>query len=103
MAVAYLWTFEVAPGRTGDFERVYGPDGDWARLFARSAGYLGTELLKDSLRAGRYLTIDRWTSGSAFEAFKQEWKAEYAALDQACEALTVSETPLSTLGFDFLP
>ena len=94
MAVAYLWTFEVAPGRTGDFERVYGPDGEWARLFARSAGYLGTELLKDSLRAGRYLTIDRWTSGSAFEAFKEEWKAEYAALDQTCEVLTVSETPL---------
>lgn len=94
MAVAYLWSFEVAPGRERDFERIYGPDGDWARLFARAPGYLGTELLQDALRAGRYLTIDRWASGSAFESFKQEWKAEYAALDRACEALTLSETPL---------
>ena len=94
MAVAYLWSIEVAPGRERDFERIYGPDGDWARLFAQAPGYLGTELLKDALRTGRYLTIDRWASGSAFESFKQEWKAEYAALDRACEALASSETPL---------
>ena len=94
MAVAFLWAFEVAAERARDFERVYGPDGDWARLFARAPGYLGTELLKDTLRSGRYLTIDRWSSAAAFDAFKQEWKAEYDALDRACEALTASETPL---------
>jgi heme-degrading monooxygenase HmoA len=94
LAVAFLWAFEVAAGRAGDFERIYGADGEWARLFARSAGYLGTELLKDTLRAGRYITVDRWTSVAAFEAFKQEWKAEYAALDRACESLTAAETPL---------
>jgi heme-degrading monooxygenase HmoA len=94
LAVALLWTFEVAAARAAEFERVYGPDGDWARLFGRAPGYLGTELLKDVLRPGRYLTIDRWTDTAAFEAFKHEWKAEYDTLDRLCESLTTSETPL---------
>ena len=29
-----LWEFEVKPGREKRFERVYGPDGDWASCFA---------------------------------------------------------------------
>lgn len=89
-----LWSFEVAPGRTGDFESLYGPDGAWARLFARAPGYQGTELLRDTLRPGRYITIDRWTSAAAFTAFQREWKAEYEALDRAGAALTAAETPL---------
>lgn len=94
MALVVLWSFEVAADQTVDFERVYGADGDWARLFSRSHEYQGTELLKDASRPGHYVTIDRWTSAAAFRAFKQQWSAEYAALDRACESLTASETPL---------
>lgn len=93
MALVVLWRFEAA-GRVADFERCYGSGGDWARLFSHSPHYLGTELLTDAQRAGSYVTIDRWTSAAAFEAFKREWKAEYDALDRACESLTASETPL---------
>ena len=42
--------------------------------------------------AGRgYLTIDRWTSLGAFEAFRDQWRSEYDALDRYCEELTVRE------------
>jgi heme-degrading monooxygenase HmoA len=88
-----LWEFEVRAGSEAAFEAAYGPDGDWARLFGRAPGYLGTELL----RAGeprRYLTIDRWETRDAFEKFRDAHRDDYEALDRRCEALTVRETPI---------
>ena len=40
-----LWRFRPAVGRESEFERAYGPSGQWARLFGLDDGYLGTELL----------------------------------------------------------
>ena len=89
-----VWEFAPAAGREADFERAYGPDGDWARFFRRDPDYLGTELLRSA--AGRYLTIDRWRSRAAFEAFKEREAGEYAALDRRMEALTSHETSLGS-------
>jgi quinol monooxygenase YgiN len=89
-----VWEFRVKPESVAEFERVYGPEGSWARLFRRSANYQGTELLRDQERAGRYLTMDRWTSHEALGKFKQEFAADYAALDKECEPLTESELRL---------
>jgi heme-degrading monooxygenase HmoA len=89
-----VWSFEVVPERQAEFERVYAPDGDWARLFARSPEYLGTELEHDPEQPLRYVTVDRWSSAAAFAAFREQWKAEYEALDRVCAALTTSETSL---------
>ena len=87
-----IWRFEVDAAHVAAFEAAYGPDGDWARLFRASSGYLGTELLRDAEAPGTYLTIDRWSSEDAFRAFRADHDAAYAALDRACEALTRSET-----------
>ena len=86
-----IWEFRVKPESIVDFERAYGPEGSWAQLFRRSPDYIGTELLHDQERAGRYLTIDRWTSHAALRRFKQKFAAEYAALDKECEQLTEFE------------
>src|SRR5687767_2562447 len=91
-----VWEFRVRPGHEAEFERVYGPNGAWATLFARGEGYLGTELLGDIAVRGRYLTIDRWTTRAAFEAFRQRWPEEYRALDLRCESLTSRETAVGT-------
>ncbi len=88
-----LWEYVVPPDRAAEFERIYGPAGDWARLFARSAEYRGTELLRGRATAGRYLTIDRWTTREAYEAFRRQWETDYMALDAAGEGLTVDEVP----------
>ena len=85
-----VWEFRPQEGKDAEFERAYGSDGVWARLFARSPDYRGTDLLK-STTDGTYLTVDRWTSSTAFADFKQRWLAEYQALDQKMESLTVSE------------
>jgi len=87
-----LWEFQAKKGREPEFERAYGPAGDWARFFQRGEGYLGTTLLTGESGRGRYLTLDRWTSRGAYEAFRDANAAEYAALDRRLEALTERET-----------
>jgi heme-degrading monooxygenase HmoA len=89
-----VWRFTVAPAQRVEFERRYGPGGDWARLFARSAGYLGTLLLRDGDDPHAFLTVDRWRSADDWRAFKHDFAAEYVALDAACEALTRDEERL---------
>jgi len=89
-----LWEFRVRAGREGEFEAACGPDGDRARLFRRDPAYRGTELLRDGAGARRYVTIDRWTSRAAHDAFLARWRSEYAALDRRFEALTEHEAPL---------
>jgi heme-degrading monooxygenase HmoA len=60
-----------------EFERAYGPDGEWAGFFGPAPGYVGTELLRDLEIPGRYLVIDRWASAEAYNTFVAEHEAEY--------------------------
>ncbi len=87
-----VWRFRANPERRDDFVAAYGPDGDWARLFRRGTGYIGTELLADRTDPHTFLCIDRWRSEADFATFKQTHGDAYRALDQRCEALTVEET-----------
>lgn len=91
-----VWEFRVRRGLERQFEEAYGPDGVWAGFFNRGRGYLGTELLRDIGTSGRYVTVDRWDSREAFEAFREERAAEYETIDRQCEALTESETPVGS-------
>jgi hypothetical protein len=86
-----VWSFRPRVGSRRRFEEAYGPRGAWAELFGASPDYLGTELLRDAAGSGRYLTIDRWRSAAAYEAFLAERRSEYDALDRACEGLTEAE------------
>ncbi|MEZ5522022.1 MAG: antibiotic biosynthesis monooxygenase [Dokdonella sp.] len=91
---AYVWEFEVAAESLAEFIRYYGPQGEWARLFQRAEGYLGTWLLQDEANPLRFVTIDRWQSKQLHEAFLDEFLLEYNALDEACESFTIRETSL---------
>lgn len=88
-----LWEYRVTPAAAPGFEALYGPDGDWARLFRRHAGYLGTELLRD-VDGGRYLSIDRWRSAADYDDALAAAALDYAALDARGDALTLEERPL---------
>lgn len=91
---ARLWEFAVEPARQAEFERHYGPDGSWARLFREAPGFLGTELLVDRSNPRRYVTIDRWQSPDHWRAFHAQFAAEYEALDRHCAGLTTRESSL---------
>ena len=100
MAVTFVivWQFQVLPDHQEEFERAYGPRGDWARFFGRSQEYLSTELLRAPIadsadvveeqtveeieKNGRdYFTIDRWSSADAYASFNERNAAEYEDLD----------------------
>jgi heme-degrading monooxygenase HmoA len=93
-AFVALWEFEVEPAQRAEFERAYGPQGGWVRLFRAAAGYLGSELLRDQARAGRYVTLDRWRSRADWQAFHDAHADAYARLDRECLALTRDERAL---------
>ncbi len=87
--IALVWRFEVRDAERNAFEQAYGPEGTWARLFARADGYRGTELFRAG--DGSYLTLDIWRARADFETFLAEHKDAYEALDRETEALTRCE------------
>ena len=90
--IAILWRYNVRPERIADFVRIYTSDGEWAKLFAKASGYLGTELLREG--EGNYLTIDRWRARADFDTFLSLHRAEYEALDKICDGWTLKEERL---------
>ncbi len=57
-------------------------------------GFVATELNRDLKDPARYLTLDFWESREAYDAFRAQHAAEYAAIDRECEALTAEEKAL---------
>lgn len=90
----YLWEFDVPDETLAEFMRIYGPQGEWADLFRKGPGYLGTHLLCDRERPERFLTIDQWESREAYLRFRRDFAAEHEALDARGAASVVAERPL---------
>lgn len=89
-----LWEYDVRPGRVGAFVAAYGPSGDWARLFAGTEGYLGTELFCSTSTATRFVTVDRWSSAEKWAAFLGRARAAYDELDDQLGPLTLAQREL---------
>ena len=86
-----VWMYDVKPETAAAFERAYGSDGEWVRLFRSARGYLGTELFRSVGTPGRYLTVDDWESLAAYDIFRGRSAAAYAELDARCDDLTQTE------------
>ena len=89
-----IWEYLVKAECVTEFERIYSADGAWTKLFKKSSGFIGTELLRDKKQTHRYITIDRWNSLQEYESFLLQWQSEYEALDAKCNNLTEQETLL---------
>jgi heme-degrading monooxygenase HmoA len=95
-----VWEFTVNPAHRADFDRAYGPDGDWARLFRRCEGYVATELLRDAEQSERCLTLDYWRLPDHYVAGMAKVAADYLALDARGAGYTVSERRLGNFVSD---
>jgi quinol monooxygenase YgiN len=93
-----IWQYHVKAEHVSEFEKIYASDGTWAELFQKADGFLSTELARHHENPARCLTIDRWTSKEAYEAFKTDYSQEYSELDARCEELTEMERLLG--GFE---
>ena len=89
-----IWEYTVAEGREAEFEKIYGSEGNWAELFKKGSGYVGSELLRDQENPKQYITLDRWISSEAFDLFYEKYRLEYEAMDARCEHLTERETQI---------
>jgi ribosomal-protein-alanine acetyltransferase len=94
------WEFRVRPAKRKAFEKVYGPEGDWVKLFRRDPAYVRTELIRDRDKPARYMTLDFWSSRKAYQQFKKKNREEYSAIDQKCGSLTLYEKLLGE--FDYI-
>jgi len=83
-----IWRYETRDAAA--FAAFYGAGGPWEKLFLTAPAFLGTELLANG--DGVFVTIDRWTSEIAYDAFLAARRQEYLAIDALAEALTLSET-----------
>ena len=97
-----LWEFLVRPEKIGAFVTAYKSDGAWAKLFAHSEGYVGTELLAamDKDQGATFVTIDRWKTREDFASFQENFGSEYRQLDTQLEGLTAKERKLGTFFSD---
>jgi heme-degrading monooxygenase HmoA len=86
-----LWEFEVKLGSEERFQKAYGPNGAWVRLFQRDPHFRGTQLQRDPARPRCYFTIDIWDSETAYRQFFDANQAVYRELDRSYEGLTNSE------------
>ena len=89
-----IWEYRVKPDKMPEFEKIYGPGGEWTRLFERAEGFQGSDLHRDLSSAQRYIVVDRWESKEAFESFRERFRADYGTLDRRCEPLREQETLL---------
>ncbi len=88
--VEIIWEFVVKEEARGQFELAHGPGGAWSNLFARSPGFRGSALLRDTKNPRRYLRSDVWETGAHQEQALAERKAEYANLEAAVAGWTES-------------
>ena len=92
--IALVFVYEVRDAV--EFERVYGPDGDWAAFFGTGGGYVGTELLRDLEQPSRYVVVDRWESREAYNEFVQHNRDAYMARVDDTRFLYVQELRFGT-------
>jgi GNAT superfamily N-acetyltransferase len=91
-----VWEFRPRQGHEAPFRQVYGSAGAWVQLFRRAPGFLGTDLI-GTCAGERFLTLDRWSDRSAWDAFLRTWPDEYAELDRECEPLVEIDRELALL------
>jgi len=89
--VEVFWRYRVHPMQARAFEEAYGPQGPWARLFAKHPGFRRVRLFKHRVDAQVYLTIDVWDSKAAWDEFRREHRDEYHQLDKQLALLKLEE------------
>jgi hypothetical protein len=93
----YVWRYEVKDDRLENFQTLYGPDGDWVRLFRRDPEYVRTILLRDRQAPACFMTLDFWSSQEAYLAFRERFSMDLETLDRLCAGLTVCERQIGEL------
>ena len=85
--VAVVWQFDIRPGTSPEFERLYGADGEWTKLSRRSRSFLGSSFLRDIGSESRYLLVEYWGEMVVYEKHLADFSEQLNALEQERERL----------------
>jgi heme-degrading monooxygenase HmoA len=94
--VEIFYRYRVHPAQARAFEHAYGPNGPWAKLFARHPGFRRVRLFRHKTEPDIYVTMDVWQTKADFDAFRRLYNEEYRRLDQQLAMLKLEE---QLLGF----
>ena len=86
-----IWQYRVNAEHINKFMELYGPNGEWDKLFGKSRDFQGTELLNQEGSDNIFITIDNWNSKEAYDAFIKDNRTDYNNIDQIGDAYTNSE------------
>ena len=92
-----VWEFRVRDEATQIFIERYGSAGDWARLFGKAEGFVGTELTRSVKDPQVFYTLDAWKSKASYDDFHRVFADEYRAMDKGFEGLTEHERLIGTM------
>jgi quinol monooxygenase YgiN len=82
VVIAVVWRFEVRPGASAEFERMYGSDGTWTNLSRRSRSFLGSSFLRDIGSEDRYLLVEYWSEMMVYEKHLASFKMQLDLLER---------------------
>jgi quinol monooxygenase YgiN len=85
--VAIVWTVDVRPGFTEQFEKLYGADGEWTQLSRRSRSFLGSSFLRDIAASHRYVLVEYWSEMVIYEKHVTNHARQLHALEQQRDGL----------------
>jgi hypothetical protein len=80
--IALVWMFEIRSGKSEEFERFYGADGEWTALSRRSRSFLGSSFLKDLASETRYLLVEYWGEMVVYEKHVADFQRPIELLQQ---------------------
>lgn len=89
--VEVFYRYRVHPSQVRAFEHAYGPQGPWAKLFARHPGYKRTRLFRHRDEPGIYVTVDVWETKADWDAFRRLYNEDYRRLDKQLALLKLEE------------
>jgi hypothetical protein len=92
--IALVWQFEVAPGKSAEFERFYGADGEWTKLSRRSRSFLGSSFLRDIAAETRYILVEYWGEMVVYERHLADFGDRVKALERQRDQFVSRVHPL---------
>jgi heme-degrading monooxygenase HmoA len=96
--VEIFYRYRVHHTQVRAFEHAYGPDGPWAKLFARQPGYKRTRLFRHKEDPSIYVTVDVWENKADWDAFRERYAEDYRRLDKQLALLKLEEHLLGFYG-----
>jgi quinol monooxygenase YgiN len=89
--IAVVWQVEIHEGKSGEFEQLYGANGEWTKLSRRSRSFLGSSFLRDLASETRYMLVEYWSEMVVYEKHRTSFVGDLKSLeerrDQFCESI----------------